>query len=362
LKRINFWSDVFNALGWIRSGRNLKMLGSAKERRGLTRRALMAGSFAASIALAGATGAAAAEFEFRLGHPLQPSDATQTAMVAFADGVRERSGGRIEIEVFPGDQLGAQKEVGEMLVQGANVIQFTDYLFLAQWEPDSAILQAPFLLNKLEDWYKLNKSDWMNAYNERLLKHNIRVLSNNNYFGSRSIIGPKPIRTPDDIKGETLREAAAQMYVEMAESWGARPVVMAFSEVYTGLSQGVVDFVECPPQTMASSKFTELRNVVSLTNHMYGWSVVIISDQAFQQLQEDLQKIMIEEAEKAGELLTKLKRDSDKEIVAQLKSQGLEVVEDIDREAFKKASLPAYESFTNWTPGLIDTIRKIVDN
>ena len=61
----------------------------------------------------------------------------------------------------------------------ANVIQFTDYLFLAQWEPDSAILQAPFLLNKMEDWYKLAKSDWMKAYETRLQKYNIRVLSNN---------------------------------------------------------------------------------------------------------------------------------------------------------------------------------------
>jgi TRAP-type C4-dicarboxylate transport system substrate-binding protein len=95
---------------------------------------------------------------------------------------------------------------------------------------------------------------------------------------------------------------------------------------------------------------------------MYGWSVVIISDAAFQAMPEDLQTIMVEEAEKAGDLLTKLKRDSDQQIVATLKSQGIEVVEDIDRAAFQKASLPAYQSFTTWTPGLIDTIRKIVDN
>ena len=317
---------------------------------------------AASLSVLAAGSAAAADFTFRLGHPLQPADATQTAMVSFADAVRERTGGRVEIEVFPADQLGAQKEVGEMLVQGADVIQFTDYLFLAQWEPDSAILQAPFLLNKLEDWYKLSKSDWMKDFEARLLNHNIRVLSNNNYFGSRAIIGPKPIRSPDDIKGETLREAAAQMYVEMAKSWGARPVVVAFSEVYTGLSQGVVDYVECPPQTMVSSKFTELRNVVSLTNHMHGWSVVIVSESSFAKLPPDLQQILVEEAAKAGELITKLKRDSDTDIVAKLKEMGITVVEDIDRDAFRKASLAAYQSFTTWTPGLIDTVRNIVDN
>lgn len=306
--------------------------------------------------------AVAAEFEFRLGHPLQPTDATHTAMTAFADTVRERTGGRVEIEVFPADQLGVQKEVGEMLVQGANVMQFTDYLFLAEWVPDAGILMAPFLLNELDDWEKLRKSDWMKDLEARLQEKNIRVLSNNNYFGSRSIIGPKPIRSPEDIRGETVREAAAPMYVAMAESWGARPVVISFAETYTALSQGVADFVECPPQTMISSRFTELRKVVSLTNHMVNWNPVIVSDSSFRALPEDLQQIIIEESEKAGELITRLKLEDDAKIVETLTDMGITVVEDIDREAFKQASLAAYATFKDWTPGLTETVRAIIDN
>ncbi|MBL4644977.1 MAG: TRAP transporter substrate-binding protein DctP [Rhizobiales bacterium] len=301
--------------------------------------------------------ATAAEFEFRLGHPLQPTDATQTAMVSFADGVRERTDGRVEIEVFPSDQLGAQKDVGEMLVQGASVIQFTDFLFLAQWVPDTAVLQAPFLLSDLNDWYTLIESDWFAGIEDQLAAKNIRILSKNSYFGSRSIIGPKAIRSPADIAGENIREANAQMYVEMAKSWGARPVVVNFSEVYTALSQGVVDFVEVPPQTMVSSKFTEQRKVVSLTNHMVGWSPVIISESTFSALPEDIQAIMIEEAAKAGDLLSELKRAGDKEIVATLREMGITVIEDIDQKAFQDASAAAYESFTEWTPGLAATVR-----
>jgi tripartite ATP-independent transporter DctP family solute receptor len=328
----------------------------------MTRRAFGLGAAAVlATSVATTTPAAAAEFEFRLGHPLQPTDATQTAMLSFADAVKKRTNGRVEIEVFPADQLGVQKEVGEMLVQGANVMQFTDYLFLGEWVPDAGILQAPFLLKKLDDWHKLAKSDWMKSLEAKLQAKNIRVLSNNNYFGSRSIIGPKAIRTPADIKGETIREAAAQMYVEMAKSWGARPVVMGFAETYTGLSQGVVDFVECPPQTMVSSKFPELRKVVSLTNHMVNWNPVIVSQSSFGALPADLQAIIIEEAVKAGEYVTKLKSEDDQKIVAKLKEMGVEVVQDIDVAAFQKASLPAYQSFKSWTPGLVDTVRGILD-
>lgn len=302
-------------------------------------------------------GAAAADFTFRLGHPLQPSDATQTAMLSFADKVKERTNGRVVIEVYPADQLGRQKEVGEMLVQGGNVMQFTDYLFLAEWVPDAGILQAPFLLKELDDWYTLADSDWMADLEKRLQEKGIFVLSNNNYFGSRSIIGPKPVRSPADIAGETLREAAAPMYVKMAESWGARPVTMGFAEVYTALSQGVVDFVECPPQTMVSSKFPELRNVVSLTKHMVNWNPVIVNDAAFHAMPEDLQKIVIEEAVNAGDMLTKMKKQSDEEVVGKLKEMGVTVVEDIDRDAFRKASAKVYTEFPDWTPGLADKVR-----
>ncbi len=331
-------------------------------RTGLTRRtALMtvAGAAAAGTVFRPRR-AAAADFSFRLGHPLQPSDATQTAMLAFSEAVKSRTNGRVEIEVYPADQLGNQKQVGEMLVQGASVMQFTDYLFLAEWVPDCGILQAPFLIDQLDDWYKLEKSDWMADLNKRLQAKGIYVLSSNNYFGSRSVIGNKEIRSPADIKGETIREAAAPMYVKMAESWGARPVVIAFGEVYTALSQGVVDFVECPPQTMVSSKFPEQRKIVSLTRHMVNWNPVIVNDAAFHAMPEDLQKIVMEEAVNAGNLVTKLKRDSDTEIVGKLREMGITVVEDIDRPAFVEASKAVYSAFPDWTPGLGDTVRGIL--
>jgi TRAP-type transport system periplasmic protein len=277
-------------------------------------RAAMTGAMLLAAITLGATGAGAADYSFRLGHPLQPTDATQTAMLSFAEKVGERTDGRVEIEVFPADQLGRQKEVGEMLVQGGNIMQFTDYLFLAEWVPDAGILQAPFLIDELDDWYQLAESDWMADLNRRLQEKGIFVLSNNNYFGSRSLIGSKPVRSPADLAGVTIREAAAPMYVEMATAWGARPVTMGFAEVYTALSQNVVDFVECPPQTMISSKFTELRKHVSLTNHMVNWNPVIVNDAAFHAMPEDLQQIVIEEAVAAGDYLTEMKKQSDADV------------------------------------------------
>lgn len=303
----------------------------------------------------------AAEYEFRLGHPLQPADATHAAMLYFADSVKRATGGRVEITVFPADQLGRQKEVGEMLVQGANIMQYTDFLFLAEWVPDAGILQAPFLLDDINDWYKLSASAWMADLGKRLQEKGIFVMTWNSYFGARNLIGPKPVRTPADIAGATLREANAPMYVKMAEAWGARPVVMGFAEVYTALSQNVVDFVEVPMQVMISSKFTELRKFVSVTNHMVNWNPVIVNDAAFHAMPEDLQKIVIEAAERSSGYLAALKQKDDKEVVAKLEGMGITVVKDVDRKAFREASTKVYEAFPDWTPGLGKTVRAILE-
>lgn len=115
------------------------------------------GLLLAAAMMAGAAGAQ--EFKLRLGHPLTTADAVHTAMTYFADNVKKRSNGRVDIAVFPADQLGRQKDVGEMVRQGANVIQLTDALFLGEWVPDAAILQAPYLMDKPEDFRKILGSD-----------------------------------------------------------------------------------------------------------------------------------------------------------------------------------------------------------
>jgi TRAP-type C4-dicarboxylate transport system substrate-binding protein len=76
----------------------------------------------------------------------------QTAMVFLADNLKKHSDGRIDVTVFPADQLGAQADVGEMVRQGASVIQLTDALFLGKYVADASVLQAPYLMDKPEDF------------------------------------------------------------------------------------------------------------------------------------------------------------------------------------------------------------------
>ena len=133
-------------------------------------RGLLSTTFAAA-AIAAALGspeAGAQDFRMRLSHPLATSDQSHVALSSFAESMKKRSNGKVDITIFPADQMGRQKDVGEMIRQGANVIQMTDALFLGEWVPDAAILQAPYLLDKPEDFRKILGSDWLEDLNRQL--------------------------------------------------------------------------------------------------------------------------------------------------------------------------------------------------
>lgn len=311
-----------------------------------------AAAFAAIATGLHAPGAAAQDFRMRLSHPLATSDQSHVALSSFAEAMKKRSNGKVDITVFPADQMGRQKDVGEMIRQGANVIQMTDALFLGEWVPDAAILQAPYLLDKPEDFRKILGSDWLEDLNRQLAAKGIHVLSWNNYFGTRQILSRKPVRSLADLAGANFRCAAAPMYVQTVAALGAKPVTTGFAEVYTGLAQGALDMLEAPLPTMWASKFYEQGKFVTLTGHMIAWNPVITSEAYFKSLPADIQKMMAEESAKAADLMTRLKLEEEADMVVKYEAQGVTVIKDVDRKAFREATAAVYDKYQGWTPGL----------
>lgn len=303
---------------------------------------------------------AAAEFEFRLGHPLTTADAAHTAMMALADGLKKRSDGRIDVTVFPADQLGAQADVGEMVRQGADVIQLTDALFLGKYVADASVLQAPYLMDEPGQFKKLIGSAWLNGLDDRLAQKGYRVISWSNYFGTRQLLSKKPIRKPADLADLNFRCAAAPMYVDMVKAMGARPITTGFAEVYTGLAQGTLDLLEAPLPTMWASKFYEQAKYVSLTAHMIAWDPVVMSETVYQAMPPDLRKIILEEADGAAAVMTKLKTQEERDIIPKYKAAGVTIIEDVDRDAFRRATAPIYDSYPGFTPGIKATVQGLL--
>lgn len=302
----------------------------------------------------------AQEIHIRLAHSLSSTEPAHLAAEYFAENVRERSEGRVEISVFPGEQLGTGREVNEMIRQGLNVMNITDPGYLADFVPDVGVLNGPYLLSDPLSFPKILESDWYAEIDTRLQEAGFRVVSFNNLFGARHIIADRAIRTPEDIQGVTVRVPPNVMWIETFRAMGARPQTVEWAEVYNGLAQGVVDAAEAPLGSLYGSRLHEVRDTLSMTSHFIAWICFVANEQYFQSLPADVQEILLEEGFRAGEYMTQLTLDMQEDYLQQFRDAGIEIVDDVDIAAFQEATASVYETFDNWTPGLRDTIMEIL--
>ncbi|MEJ1156721.1 C4-dicarboxylate TRAP transporter substrate-binding protein [Prosthecomicrobium sp. N25] len=320
--------------------------------------------FAAAAATFAAVHAAGAQ-EYRLRFATSVAntqEASYKEMEAFAARVKERSKGRIELQLFPAEQLGAQKKVNEMISSGANVMNMTDYGQMGQFVPDAGVLAGPYIFGDMKQADKLFGSPVFKEVTDRLEQKGIKVIMANGLFGARHMLADKPIRKPDDLKGMTMRVPPSPIMVETFKAFGARPTEIPWSEVYNALSTNVANGAEAPFGAIWGSKLQEVRKVVSKTNHQLMFTTWVTSKNFYDGLPADLQAILIEEGKAAAANLTKATLEQDEQFAAQLQKAGVTVVSDVDVPAFQKASAGVYQTLPNLTPGFVDRARAAMAN
>ena len=301
----------------------------------------------------------AQEFTFRVTHEMGAQDAINIAAIRFAERVIDRSGGRIDVKVFPAAQIGHDNDTLEQTKAGASLIVITNAGGAAGTEvPDLSVLDGPYLFDTLEDYRTLIKSDWFASVSDQLeQKGKLKILAANWLFGTRHLITDRAIRTPDDIKGLKMRIPPLEMWVETFKSLEANAQAINWGEVYTALSSGVVDGVEAPLESIWAAKFYEVKKTISMTGHFTNWISPIMSADVFASMPADLQTIMLEESEIAGEIITALALDREQGFRDKLEGEGVTFVADVDRNAFSKKSKVTYSQISQWTPGLYETVR-----
>jgi tripartite ATP-independent transporter DctP family solute receptor len=324
----------------------------------ITIRSLLAGAALALLAPA----VQAQEVTLRLAHVLSPSEPMHLASERYAELVRERSGGRVAIEVFPSGQLGSNPDLYEQVRMGVPVIQISDPGYLSDFVADFGVLNGPYLLDDPADFQKLIDSDWYAGIVEQIAEeHRIRVLSLNWLFGSRHVIANQPVRTLADFENLSIRVPPNVMWIETFQALGARGTALAWPEVYSGLANRVIDAAEAPLSSLYGSKLYESADTISMTGHFTAFTGPIINEDLFQAMPEDLQAILTEAAAEAGVYMADLVNAQQGEFRANLEAQGVTFVDDVDVEAFRTATAAVYQAFPAWSEGLHDRIRALLD-
>jgi len=312
------------------------------------------GALAASLLAAPAV--AQDQIRIRFAHSLSTTEPAHLAAEYFAKNVAARTNGRVLIQVFPSEQLGPGKEVNEMIRQGANVMNITDPGYLSDFVPDIGVLNGPYLIKDPSDYNKLLASDWYKATEKKLEAAGFKLIMANGFFGQRHLIADKAVRKPEDMAGMTVRVPPNTMWIETFKAMGARPTTVQWSEVYNALQQNVVAGAEAPLASLWGSKLHETRKVISMTGHFTAFVMWPMNAGYFAKLPPDIQKILLEEGQKAGDEMTRLTLALQDDYVGKFKAAGVTFVSDVDVPAFQKTTAGVYKAFPKWTPGLHDTV------
>jgi tripartite ATP-independent transporter DctP family solute receptor len=305
---------------------------------------------------AAAPALAAGEIKIRFAHSLSSTEPAHLAAEFFAKNVAERTNNRVQIQVFPSEQLGSGKDVNEMIRQGANVMNITDPGYLSDFVPDVGVLNGPYLIKTPQDYEKLLASAWFKGIEQKLEAAGFKLIMANGFFGQRHLIADKPVRKPEDMAGMTVRVPPNTMWIETFKSMGARPATVQWSEVYNALSQNVVQAAEAPLGSLWGVKLHETRKVISLTGHFTAFVMWPINTAFFNKLPKDVQQVLLEEGRKAGTEMTRLTLASQDDYMGKFKAAGVTFVSDVDVPAFQKATASVYGAFPKWTPGLRETV------
>ncbi len=321
----------------------------------MNKRSLLKAGIAAPL-LNALPGVAQETLRIRFAHSLSATEPAHLAAEFFAKNVAQRTGNKVQIQLFPGEQLGPGKEVNEMIRQGANVMNITDPGYLSDFVPDIGVLNGPYLIKDPKDYNKLLASDWYKGVEKKMEGAGFKLIMANGFFGQRHLITDKPVRKPEDMAGMTVRVPPNTMWVETFKAMGARPTTVQWSEVYNALQQNVVAGAEAPLGSLWGSKLHETRKVISMTGHFTAFVMWPMNINYFNKLPADTQKILLDEGKKAGDEMTRLTLTLESDYMAKFKAAGVTFVPDVDLAAFQKSTAGVYKAFPKWTPGLHDTV------
>jgi len=252
-----------------------------------------------------------------------------------ADRIKQESGGRLVIEIFPNNQLGGDTDMLQQLRSGAVEIFMLSGLILATLVPVASINGIGFAFKDYNQVWKAMDGDLGNYVRAAILTSGLRAMDKMWDNGYRQITSSThPIRTPDDLKGFKIRVPVSPLWTSMFEAFGASPTSINFNEVYTALQTKVVEGQENPLTLIEIAKLYEVQKYCSLTGHMWDGYHLLANEQAWQALPKDLQEIAARNLNAAA-----LAERNDLQTLAasvqgQLEKQGL-VFNKVDPAAFR---------------------------
>ena len=304
---------------------------------------------AALVAIFVATSPASAQqapIVLKAGTVVGPGSPLNDAMAVLDKSLAEKSKGRIKLELYINNALakgeGAHLESAQL---GAiDVVAIGSAPIGGMFEPTYQALDLPFLWASREQVWKVMDGPFGQELLKKMESKGVRAFCFGGGWGFRNMMSNKrPIFTPDDMKGQTIRVQESPTYIALMKALGANPVPMAYVEVYLAMKQGTIDGMELPSFTVTSDKFQEVTKYYSLTRHSYPPIAWFMNLKKYQALAPDLQKAVDESMKDACLAHRKLEVEHEKIDFDIMKKAGTQINEVKDIKQFQALMRPVYD-------------------
>jgi len=247
---------------------------------------LVMGAVAATML---ATSGLAAEYTLKFSHVVSPNTPKGKAADFFEKRLEELSGGKIDVQVYPSSQLYKDKAVLKALKLDSVQMAAPSFSKFGKIVPQLALFDLPFLFKDIDQLHRVQDGKVGTTLKGLVYKKGFIALNFwDNHFKQLSS-SKKALIAPSDAKGQKFRIMSSKVLEAQFHSVGANPQMMPFSEVYSGLQQGVIDGQENTISNIYTKKFYEVQKHLSITNHGYLGYLVVMSKKFWNKLPKALQ-------------------------------------------------------------------------
>ena len=298
----------------------------------------------AVAALMAAMGAQA-QTTLRIGYAVSTNSHYGVGSTVFCEDIEKGTQGRYKCQHFPSGSLGGEREMIEAVQLGTLDLVNTSTGPLGNFVPEVKIVDIPFLFRDYDHARKVMDG----PIGQDLLKNMqakglIGLAWAENGF--RHMTNSKrAIRTAEDAKGLKMRTMENKVHMDGYKTFGILPTPMPFPELFTALQQGTVDGQENPIPVILASKFSQVQKHLSLTGHVYSPAIFLMNKGMFDKLSPADQQAFLAAAAEGTKANRARVDEDDAKGVAELRSRGMQVIENVDKAKFQAALTPVYAEF-----------------
>jgi len=281
----------------------------------------------------------------------------------FADLVKQRSGGQIQITVYPNGELAGGNQLKELTMLQDGSINFTYHsnLLYTNLDQSFAAISMPWLFT---DYSQVDAALSGPAGSQLLKATEAQGIVGLAYGenGFRQLTnGRLAVRAPDDLRGLKIRIPDVELYKSIYKAMGAIPITMNFGEVIGALKQGQIDGQENPIDVIVSSKLYEVQNHITVWNYSYDALILGMNKKDWDGLPGTAQAIIKLAASEASKEQVKLSRDAARTQLSLLRDKGMIITELTPDQvkAFRASTDPVY---AEWSSKIGSTIEKFQEN